>query len=383
MIRKTPLSWLQLVKEKGRLLVALAGITFADVLMFTQLGLLDALYDSTTQVHRHLEADMVLLNRQVRTLIDVQSFPKARLQQARAQDGVATAKPLYVGFAPWRNPDTQIKRNILVWGVDPANQPFTFPELAQTSNQLKLLDRVLFDRASRPEFGAITERIEQQGRAEAEVADKTIQAVGLFKLGASFGADGNLITSDSTFAKLFRDRSLDQIDVGLIQLKPGVDLEAVKQSLQASLPDDIKVLTKAEFIATEVQYWADQGTGFIFQLGVGVGFVVGIVIVYQILYANVSEHLPQYATLKAMGYSDRFLLVMLLQQSLILAVLGFMPGFILSIGLYEVTYAATLLAVSMKFNRALMVLALTIVMCMISGSVAMRKLQSADPADVF
>lgn len=383
MIRKTPLSWLQLIKEKGRLIVAVAGITFADILMFVQLGLLDALYDSTTQAHRYLKADLVLVNRQVRTLIDVQSFPKARLQQARAHNGVIAVKPLYIGFASWRNPDTQIKRNILVWGIDPADPPFTFPELASKAYQLKLLDRVLFDRASRPEYGAIAEYIEHHGRLDAQVADKTIQAVGLFKLGASFGADGNLVASDSTFAKLFRDRSLSQIDVGLIQLKPNVDLEAVKQYLQASLPNDIKVLTKAEFIATEVEYWASQGTGFIFQLGVGVGFVVGIVIVYQILYANVSEHLPQYATLKAMGYSDRYLMVMLLQQSLILAILGFIPGFILAIGLYEVTYAATLLAVAMKLNRALIVLALTIVMCMTSGSFAMRKLQSADPADIF
>lgn len=383
MLRKTPLSWLQLVRSKGRLLVALAGITFADILMFVQLGLLAALYDSTTEAHRHIQADLVLINRQVRTLIDAQSFPRARLQQTRAHDGVMTAKAFYIGFAPWRNPDTQIKRNIMVWGIDPASQPFTFPELAQTTNQLQLLNRVLFDHASRPEYGAVTEYINQYGKLEVQVANKTIQVVGLFKLGASFGADGNLITSDSTFAKLFPDRSLELIDVGVIQLKPGVDVERIKRDLQSTLPNDIKVLTKSEFIATEVQYWAEQGTGFIFQLGVGVGFVVGIVIVYQILYANVSEHLPQYATLKAMGYSDRYLLVMLLQQSLILAVLGFIPGLILSIGLYELTYTATLLAVQMKFNRALVVLTLTIVMCVTSGAVAMRKLQAADPADIF
>ncbi|MFM2303576.1 MAG: hypothetical protein RLZZ135_986 [Cyanobacteriota bacterium] len=383
MIRKTPLSWLQLIKEKGRLIVAVAGITFADVLMFIQLGLLDALYDSATQAHRYLKADLVLVNRQVRTLVDVQNFPKARLQQARAHEGVIAVRPLYIGFASWRNPDTQIKRNIMVWGIDPADPPFTFPELAANADRLKLLDRVLFDRASRPEYGAIAEYIEHHSRLDVQVADKTIQAVGLFKLGASFGADGNSIASDSTFAKLFRDRSLSQIDVGLIQLKPNVDLETVKHDLQASLPNDIKVLTKAEFMATEVEYWASQGTGFIFQLGVGVGFVVGVVIVYQILYANVSEHLPQYATLKAMGYSDRYLMVMLLQQSLILAILGFIPGFMLAIGLYEVTYAATLLAVAMKLNRALMVLALTMIMCTVSGSFAMRKLKLADPADIF
>ncbi|NJL55436.1 FtsX-like permease family protein [bacterium] len=383
MIRKTPLSWLQLIKEKGRLLIALAGITFADVLMFVQFGLLDSLYDSATQPHRHLQADLVLVNRQVKTLIDVHSFPRSRLHQTHAHEGISMVKPLYIGFASWRNPNTHLKRNILVWGIDPVNSPFNFPELDRTSNHLKLLDRVLFDRASRPEYGAIAEQIEQHSRIEAQVADKTVQVVGLFQLGASFGADGNIITSDSTFVKLFRDRSLEQVDVGLVLLEPNVDVETMRQQLQASLPNDIKILTKAEFVDMEVQYWASQGTGFIFQLGVGVGFVVGIVIVYQILYANVSEHLPQYATLKAMGYSDRDLLLMLLQQSFILAILGFMPGFLLSIGLYQITYAATLLRIAMKINRALIVLALTVIMCNASGIIAMRKLQTADPADVF
>ncbi|MEB3355806.1 MAG: ABC transporter permease DevC [Synechococcales bacterium] len=383
MASKMPLSWLQLIKEKGRLIVALAGITFADILMFVQLGLLDALYDSATQGHRDLDTDLVVVNRQVKTLIDLQSFPRTRLYQASAHPDVSTVSPLYIGFAPWRNPETQIQRNILVWGIDPAKPPFAYADLQENSNYLKLLDRVLFDQASRPEYGSITEPVSQTGRLEAQVANQTIQVVGLFELGASFGADGNIITSDTTFANLFGDRSLDQIDIGLIKVRPEASLEATRQQLQDSLPDDIKVLTKGEFVDAEIQYWAEQGTGFIFQLGVGVGFVVGIVIVYQILYANVSEHLPQYATLKAMGYGDRYLLMMLFQQSLILAVLGFIPGLLLSVGLYKITYAATLLAVVMKFERALLVLGLTIIMCSVSGTIAMRKLQTADPADVF
>lgn len=145
----------------------------------------------------------------------------------------------------------------------------------------------------------------------------------------------------------------------------------------------MKVLTSKEFIDIEIEYWGSQGTGFIFELGVLVGFIVGIVIVYQILYSDVSEHLPEYATLKTMGYGDGYLLGVLIQEALFLAVLGFMPGFLVSVGLYQITYAATLLPVVMKIERAITVLLLTIFMCSISRMIAMQKLRSADPADVF
>lgn len=382
MFRKTPLAWLQLIKQKARLAVAIAGIAFADVLIFVQLGILDGLYDSATQPHRNLQADLVMINQHMRTLIDVKSLPRERLQQALAYEAVESIHPLYVGDAAWRNPNTQITRNILVWGVDPANPALTLPELGQHLDQLKLLDRVLFDQASRPEYGPIADLLQQQRSLEVQMSDHRVQVIGLFQLGASFGADGNVITSDSTFLKLF-DRPASQIDVGLIQLKPGADLSTVQAQLRAGLPSDIEVLTVPEFIQSEIDYWASGGTGFIFNLGVAVGFIVGIVIVYQILYSNVSEHLTEYATLKAMGCSDRYLLIMLMQEALLLAALGYIPGFMLSLGLYQITYAATLLPIAMKASRAAVVLLLTIIMCSASGAIAARKLRSADPADVF
>ncbi len=383
LLKKTPLAWRQLMKEKVRLAIAIGGIAFADVLMFFQLGMLDALYDSATNPHQKLQGDLVLVNRQVETLIDMKNFPRTRIHQTLAYDGVASADPVYVSFANWRNPDTHLKKSILVFGFDPLNSAFDMSDAEGNIEQLQLLNRVLFDRASRPEYGAIPQLWKTQGSLEAQVSDRVVETVGLFTMGASFGADGNLLASDSTFFNLVRDRNPTQVDIGLIQLTADADLATVQAQLRAGLPNDIKVLTVPEFIQLEIDYWANQGTGFIFNLGVFVGFLVGIIIVYQILYSNVSEHLPEYATLKAMGYSDRYLLIMLMQEALILAALGFIPGFLVSIGLYQISYAATLLEIAMKSSRAVMVLFLTILMCGTSGAIAMRKLQSADPADIF
>ncbi|MGB3653825.1 MAG: ABC transporter permease DevC [Rivularia sp. (in: cyanobacteria)] len=383
LFRRTPLAWLQLKKEKMRLGIALAGIAFADMLMFVQLGLSDALFDSATKPHKTLQADLVLINPQFQSLFSVKSFPRERLQQTLAYEGVKSVRPLYINTAQWRNPETRVDRAILIWGIDPINPPFDFPEVNQNLEELKQLNNVIFDRASRPEYGLISDLIKQKGSVETLVNEQNIKAVGLFTMGASFAADGNIITSDSTYLKLFPNLKSNQIEVGLIKLNADTDVEKLQSQLKVNLPNDVRVLTPQEFAQTEKDYWGNQGIGFIFGIGVVVGFIVGIVIVYQILYSDVSEHLPEYATLKAMGYSDRYLMVMLMQEALIMSVLGFLPGMLLSMGLYQITFAATLLPIAMKIDRAVFVLTLTIVMCSFSGVVAMRKLQSADPADVF
>ncbi|BAZ48461.1 DevC protein [Nostoc sp. NIES-4103] len=384
LFRKTPLAWRQLMKEKTRLAVAVAGITFADMLMFIQLGFQSALFDASVKPHRSLQADLVLINPQFQTLFAVKSFSRERLYQALAYEGVQSVTSLYIGSGQWRNPETRLDRTILVWGIDPTQTTFNLPEIQQNQYHLKQLYQVLFDQAGRPEYGTIGDMFQKTGNLQTELNNKAISVKGLFSNGASFAADGNVIVSDSTFLQLFPQRQRDRIEVGLINLKPGADPEKVRSQLATGLPNDVRVLTLEGFAEVEKQYW-ENGTaiGFIFTLGTAVGFIVGIVIVYQILYSDVSDHLPEYATLKAMGYTDRYLLGVLLQEALFLAILGFLPGFILSFGLYQVTYAATMLPIFMKTERAIRVWILTVIMCSFSGAIAMRKLRSADPADVF
>jgi putative ABC transport system permease protein len=382
-VKHIPLSWLQLIEHKSRLAIAIAGIAFADLLIFVQLGFQDALYDSAIEPHSNLQADLVVINPQLQSLISVKSFQRDRLYQTLGYNGVKSVNSLYIATGQWRNPTTRIDRAILVWGVDPAQTTFTFPEVQQKLDFIKPLNRVLFDRAGRPEYGNIAEDYQQKGSLEVELNNKLLTVEGIFTNGASFAADGNVITSDSTFLNLFPERKPGNIDVGLISLKPGTNIKLVQAEIAAGMPD-LRVLTIEQFAAVEKNYWESQGAiGFIFGLGVIVGFIVGIVIVYQILHTEVSDRLPEYATLKAMGYNDRYLFSVVLQQALILALLGFLPGMGVSIGLYQVAQSATLLPIVMKVDRAIFVLILTILMCVGSGTIAIRKLQSADPADLF
>ncbi|MCC5643263.1 ABC transporter permease DevC [Nostoc sp. CHAB 5824] len=384
MNQKIPLSWLQLTREKTRLAVALAGISFADILMFMQLGFRDALYYSNVRFHNSLQGDIVLINSQSSAVLAMRSFSQRRLYKALELPAVQSVHPIYLDFTIWKNPVTGRPRSILIFGMNPENNLVNLPGVQENLDKLKLPDVVLFDRSSRVEYGPITANYEQGKTVTAEVRRRRIKVEGLFTLGASFGADGNLITSDINFLRIFSNRQKGLIDIGLIKLKPGANAKVVAQELRKYLPNEVNVLTKQEFIDFERNYWANStAIGFIFTLGTVMGFIVGTVIVYQILYTEVADHLAEYATLKAIGYTQNYLLAVILQEALLLAVLGYFPGIVFALFMYSSARNATLLPVFMSFDRAVMVLILTMLMCIISGAIAVRKLRSADPADIF
>ncbi|MEH2230183.1 MAG: ABC transporter permease DevC [Nostoc sp.] len=384
MNQKIPLSWLQLTREKTRLAVALAGIAFADILMFMQLGFRDALYYSNVRFHNSLQGDIVLINSQSNAILAMRSFSQRRLYKALELPAVQSVHPIYLDFTIWKNPVTGRPRSILIFGMNPETNLVNLPGVQENLDKLKLPDVVLFDRSSRVEYGPIAVNYDQGKPVTAEVRRRRIKVGGLFTLGASFGADGNLITSDLNFFRIFNNRQKGLIDIGLIRLKPGADANVVAQQLRKYLPNEVNVLTKQEFIDFERSYWANStAIGFIFTLGTVMGFIVGTVIVYQILYTEVADHLAEYATLKAIGYTQNYLLTVILQEALLLAVLGYFPGIVFALFMYDSARNATLLPVFMSFERAIMVLILTMLMCIISGAIAVRKLRSADPADIF
>lgn len=382
--RRTPLGWLQLSHEKGRLLVALSGIAFADVLMFMQLGFQAALYDSNTRLSRTLNTDIVLVSPKARNTQDLSTFSRRRLYQASDVPGVKSAEVLHSSTIEWKNPQTRKEATIQIIGFEPGQPAFDLPEVNQQLEKIKLPDTILFDQTSRGDYNEVIAQVEQGQTVTTEINRHTITIAGLFTLGASFGADAFLMTSDQNFLRLFPQREAASISLGLIHLEPGYDPEQVAIGLRSHLPEDVRVLTQEEFIQFEEDFWKQESPiGFIFSLGAAMAFVVGVVIVYQVLSTDVNAHMKEYATFKAMGYRNVYLLGVVFEETLILAFLGFIPGLILPVGLYQLAAKATALPIYMTLARAVQVLILTIVMCAISGVIATRKVQSADPADMF
>ncbi|UZQ53660.1 ABC transporter permease DevC [Trichothermofontia sichuanensis B231] len=379
---RTPLAWLNLVHEKTRLLVAIAGVAFAVMIIFMNLGFLGALGTAASAIYTKLNADIVLSSPKTLEIGSSKPFPIDRLYQAAGIEGVERVMPLYLGISLWRNAETRKMRAIFIYAFNPNDPVFLLPELATPELQaaLRRPNTVLIDQRSRPEYGPRDIGI------ETELNRRAATIGGHYELGGGFSADGTLIMSDQNFRRYFDPRPLNLIDFGLIQLTPGTDTDAVAAKLRQVLPADVRVFTRQEIMDRDRTFWIQTtSTGFIFGMGVVVALIVGTVIVYQILYTDITQHRVQYATLKAMGYPSTFLFSLVLQEALILACLGYIPGFAISLGLYDMAYKATAgtLLIMMDAQRAILVFCLTLGMCTVSGLISVRKAVVADPAEVY
>ncbi len=378
-----PLAWKQLTHDRKRFTVALAGVGFAVMLMLMQLGFRHAMLGSAVHYQERLDYDLALISPKSVFIGLTHPFPRTRLYQALAVTGVDAVTPVYAYQQHFKNPWEHNTRNLLVVGVDPAHHVLQAPGIAQNLHLLKQPDVILFDRRSRPEFGPVAEMFGQE-TTETELAGRRVEVVGLFELGISFGIDGNVYTSDLNFLRIFPERVPGAIDLGLIHLRRGTDVAQARAQLEELLEEDVLVLDRASYVGRELAYW--EGTtpvGYVFSFGLVMGLVVGGIIVYQILFADVSDHLREYATLKALGYSNLSLGGVVLSEALILALLGFLPGTLLAWLGYGLASEAIRMPLDLQLARLIGVLLLTIAMCATAGLVALRKLQEADPADVF
>jgi putative ABC transport system permease protein len=382
-MRRVSVAWLNLVHERTRLLVAIAGVAFAVLLMFMNLGFLGALVTTTTNFYQEFDADIFLSSPNTLEISSTTVFPIERLYQAEGVPGVARAMPLYSSYLIWRNPEPpNTSRAMFVYGYNLDDPVFLMPEITTPAAKqiLQQPNVVFYDRLSRPEFGPSTVG------TTTEADRRQITIGGNYSLGGGFAADGTIIMSDQNFARYLSPRPLNVIDTGLIQVTPGANPERVAKALRQTLSNDVEIFTKEGVIMRDQTYWiTSTSIGFIFGLGVLVSFIVGIVIVYQILYTDIRDHLGEYATMKAMGYRNRYLFKVVLQEALLLAAMGYTPGLIVSLGLYQLTRSATAgsLPVAMDLGRVFLVLSLTILMCVVSGVISVRKAMSTDPAEVF
>ncbi len=366
------------------MIVALSGIAFADILIFMQLGFYNSVFGGVTRLHEHLNGDLYLVSSRAKFLDDGQTFSRRHLYQAAAVEGLDSASPFYYSHAGWINPWNKKVTNVAILAFDPAHPVLNLPDVNRQLEQIKLPDKVLVDRQVRPDLGPIAETFARGEPITTEISGRRVSVSGMFTFGSTLFVEGYLITSDWNYLRLYGKDSIDNVTVGVLKVETGAEVETLKQKVRATVPSDVAVMTHEEFIAAEKDYWdKNSPAGTIFNFGVAMGFVVGIVIVYQVLFADVNDHLAEYATLKAMGYPDTSLLAVVFQEAIILAVLGFIPGFGVSIGMYGLLEALTQMPLAMQSHVALRVFFLTVTMCLASGAIAIRKLQSADPAEVF
>ena len=368
--------------NKPRLIRSASGIGFAVLLMVMQLGFEQAFFASSLKVIRGLDADILIQSVHKYQFATRDPFSRVDLDTAGKVSGVATAWPLYADWFDffWKNPFDAKVFLVRAFGFDPEKPVFSFAEINANREKLKESNTVLIDRRARRFLGM------DRDPAEAELNGTKVKVVGSFALGPDFQSDGTVIMSDRSFASLLRGPAGNptEVDLGVIKIVSGYDLTAVQQALRKALPKTISVFTKPELIEFERNFQADvSSAGPIFAMGTIVGFVVGMLISYQVTYTDLSDQLPQYATLKAMGYRSRYLLRVVLEQAAFNALAGWTPAWLLSIALYYLIGRVALLPLHMSMNVTFLSLGLTLGMCLISAVLAVKRVIQADPAEVF
>jgi putative ABC transport system permease protein len=375
---RTPIAWLNTTQNKKRTATAVGGICFAVLLIFMQAGFLGAARMNASLAYSILDFDLILISRGYLTMPRSETIDRYRIIQASSVPGVASAQGLLVEGADWRNAATSDTSSCFVFGIAPRGNPFLDSHLNTQGARLEESLTALVDRNSRRSYGAW----EVGGRGT--VNGQSLRITGSYALGMGLLADGSIIVSENTYARLYGMASVDRFNFGLIKLAPGETAAEVAQRLRAALPDDVVIATKPEIMHREERYFVTvKPVGIMFQVGMAVAFIVGAVILYQILSSEISNRLREFATMKAMGYTARYIYNVGIVQGLLFSLMGYFPSLAISLGLYRLLRELSGFPVYMDFNRAAFVFSLSLGMCAIAAALALGKIKRADPADLF
>ena len=381
---RLPIGWLQLVNNRARLFAALAGVAFASLLILMQLGFMGALVNSIALPYQQMNADIMISASDTNTLADASPVPRQRMYEALSVSGVKSVVPVYYGKIDWKQHDGTV-RALDTFGINIDALTFNNPDIEAAKPLLALADHAIIDRKTRNAPKGLFASIDAGNDYHFEAKGRTLTIFNTFTIGGGFTADGYLIVSEQTFLSLFPQRSPGAPSHIFVKINDPRNTESVVAELRRVLPDyDTTVQSREDAIRRDQAYQTTQRpVGIVFGFGVAIGVLVGIIIVYQVLASDVADHLREYATMKAIGYRQRFFLGIVFEEALVLAIFGFLPGLAVSMGLYAAVRGLTGLPVFMSFERAVLVMVGVIVMCLVSGLVATRKLARANPADLF
>jgi len=369
-------SWRLLVHDRVRLLASVGGVTFALLLMLLQLGFRNALLDSSLELLAHMNADVVVHHREKEPFLKRQRMPVQRLYQALAVEGVEAAYPVWLDLMYWKNFRDGTERPIRVVAFRPRDPVFDLPGVERHAEALRRRGTALIDARARDSYGF-------DGPGPAQLQRRPIEVIGTFRLGTDFEADGNLVLGEDSYFEL-TDRPRSRIELALLRLALDADPEEVVATLRAQLPGDVTASTRAELLARDKAYWERRTPiSVILLIGVALGFTVGVVICYQILYTEVLDHLPEFATLKAMGYGNRYIRAVVITEAWLLAFVGYLPAVVLGAGMLSVLGQLTGLPARFTAEALLSVLGLSLGMCTLAGMLAVRRVTLADPAELF
>ncbi len=366
-----------LLQHKIRSLTAAFGIIFAIFLIFLQLGFLQSVRKEVTLLYEYFDFDLVMVSKDYQFLYSPPSFDRIRLTQAQSNPQVTDSFNLNVRITSWANPETQITSSLLLLGLDNKPEFVLNPALQNGLKELKNRESILLDSYSHPDLGS--RKIASAG----QIGGQDVVTQGLFQLGLFFYAEGAAAVSNQHF-NYYAKRTSREASIGFLKLKPNSDLQETKLQLSRMLPGDVLLLTKTELTLQEQDYFVNtKPIGIIFKAGVFIALTIGTVILFQVLSAEINSRMREFATLKAMGFSNPFVYGIGMFQTLIFVLLGYIPALFLSGMVFSLIHDLTHLPISLSFHLMSIVFAMVIAMSLFAGLVTLHKVRNADPAELY
>lgn len=384
MKRTTRLAWHDLTHRRARTLAALGGVLFAIVLIFMQLGFYVACRASSTRVHDLLAFDIALTSPRYSFIVQSDRFPRQRLQQALAIEGVSRVAPVHVAPSLWHSNTRNNRYDTVVVGVDPTDALFRLPAIAAQQSALRYPDTVLYDSAAHPLQGSNPPGTWSEIAATGKFIGRRVEVVGNFHWGAGFVANGVAITSQETFARLFPQRSADHLQLGLVQLAPGAPVDDVIRRLRRRLPEDVRVWSRRDLEDRDRHFFLrERPIGLMFTSGVALAVIVGGMILFQVLASEVTSRRSEFATLQAIGFSSRQVYRVVVEQGLFYTLIAYLPAAAIAFVLFHITRQVARLPMRLDASQLVLVLLASLLMAVSGALLASRRVRSADPADLF
>ncbi len=364
-----------LFHDRIRFVATIVGIVFSIVLVNVQMGLYLGFGRMVTTMVDHATADLWIVPAGTKSFEDPSQLDERLRFRALSIDGVASASPVVIGFAEWRLPAGGTTPVFIVGSEIRTASLSPWDVVEGNVSALSIPSAVAVDRSYFDRLGV--SKLDDR----AEIRQQKVQVVAITRGVRSFTTTPYVFTALDR-ARAFTGMPADKAAYFLVQVKPGANIETVRRGLTASLRD-VEVLTTTEFRNRSRDFWLfDTGAGAALFAGALLGMIVGTVIVAQTLYSSTKEHLPEFATLRAIGASGTYLYKVIIWQALLSAVIGF--GLAASIG-YVVVYATaeSALPIMMTPGLTAILFSLTVVMCVVSAIAAIVKVMRIDPATVF
>ena len=385
---RLPLALKQLTDAPVKTAAAAAGICFSTVLVFFQLGLLNAIYQSQSRPYSLLDGEIVLVSDRFSRLSQSPEIALSDVMRAQGVEGVAHVSPLSIQLGILLILPQGFTTNAQIYSIDPSNSALSIEKTKLNISSLTLYERASIDNMSRPSYVSnVQKKLRSNSDYRTNLGDKRLIINSISSIGSTFAADLSLVMSQDNLMHYFPGRSYSKTNLGIVKLKPGYSIQKVLDTLISKLYPvgyNIMAMSIPEISDKEMKFWRENTSlTFIFGIGVIVGFVVSGIILYQILYSDVISHLPEYATLLALGYPNIYVIKVVFVQAFLLTAISFPFSFAISLGLYGLMASATNLVIYMTLERCISVLFLSLLTSSFSCYLATNQLRKVDPSSLY